>query len=149
MIGTWDRFPNLSLTAPPTAGRGRRLARQVGKPDPRKASALSPVRHPTENRLKSISRRSGSLPSGSGFRRARGSGDRRRVSEGDLGTVLAEQHRDLVLVKDSPLGGLVQPLRQPPIRLDPDQINPVAVANGVPGRSAGEDVDVFEDRLPA
>ena len=45
--------------------------------------------------------------------------------------------------------GLQQPLRQAAVGAEPDHLDPVAVANRVPRRSAGEHVDVFEDRLLA
>ena len=63
--------------------------------------------------------------------------------------VTPEEHRDFVLVQNRPSRLLEHPLRQPSIGLDPDQIDPVAVAHRVPGRAAGEDINVFEDRFLA
>ena len=46
-------------------------------------------------------------------------------------------------------GSLQQPLGQATVGAKPDHLDPVAVADRVPRWSAGQHVDVFEDRLLA
>ena len=62
---------------------------------------------------------------------------------------LPEQDRHLVAIEDLPARLLEQPSWPGPGRAQPDQVDPVAVADRVPHRAAGQDVDVFEDRLLA
>ena len=46
-------------------------------------------------------------------------------------------------MEDGPPGLLEQPLGETAIGAEPDQLDPLAVADGIPGGTAGQDVDVL------
>src|SRR5438045_4754455 len=52
-------------------------------------------------------------------------------------------------MEDAPPGLLEQPLREAAVGTEPDQLDPIAVAEGIPARAAGQGVDVLDDRLLA
>ena len=55
----------------------------------------------------------------------------------------------MIPMEHAPPRFLEQPLRQAPIGPEPDQVDPIAVADSVPHRPAGHGVDVLDDRLLA
>src|SRR5208337_5172489 len=60
-----------------------------------------------------------------------------------------EKYRDGIAVEDSPSRLFEHPFRQTAVGPDPDHVDAIAVADGVPGRPAGERLHVFKDRVLA
>ena len=56
-------------------------------------------------------------------------------------SLASEQDRHLVAIEHAPPRLLEQPLGQAAVGAEPDQVDPVAVADGVPRRAAGQGVD--------